>query len=83
VASGRGLAVGVRITFRGGRSSSEDVILSKLRWHRAAPAQERQFQDVVEVYEIQEPYLEPIKHLSVMAGARQDKAPNTTQIESK
>ena len=38
--------------------SPEDVILSKLLWYRAAPALERQFQDVVEVYEIQEPYLE-------------------------
>jgi hypothetical protein len=39
-------------------SSPEDVILSKLLWYRAAPSQERQFQDVVEVYEIQELYLE-------------------------
>jgi hypothetical protein len=34
------------------------VILGKLWWYRAAPAPARQFQDVVEVYEIQEPYLE-------------------------
>lgn len=39
-------------------SSPEDVILSKLLWYRAALVQERQFQDVLEVYEIQEPYLE-------------------------
>ncbi len=30
-------------------SSPEDVILSKLLWYRAAPAMERQFQDVIEV----------------------------------
>jgi hypothetical protein len=39
-------------------SSPEDVILSKLLWYQAAPALDRQFQDVLEVYEIQEPYLE-------------------------
>jgi hypothetical protein len=39
-------------------SSPEAVILSKLLWYRAAPALERQFRDVLEVYEIQEPYLE-------------------------
>jgi len=39
-------------------SSPEDVILSKLLWYRAAPALERQFQDVLGVYESQEPYLE-------------------------
>lgn len=39
-------------------SSAEDVILSKLLWYRAAPTLERQFQDALEVYEIQEPYLE-------------------------
>ena len=39
-------------------SSPEDVILSKLLWYRAAPVLDRQFQDVLEVYEIQEPYLE-------------------------
>lgn len=39
-------------------SSPEDVILSKLLWYRAAPVLERQIQDVLEVYEIQEPYLE-------------------------
>lgn len=39
-------------------SSPEDVILSKLLWYRAAPTLARQFQDVIEVYEIQEPYLE-------------------------
>lgn len=39
-------------------SSPEDVILSKLQWHRATGGSERQFQDALEVYEIQEPYLE-------------------------
>jgi hypothetical protein len=39
-------------------SSPENVILSKLLWYRATPTLERQFQDVIEVYEIQEPYLE-------------------------
>jgi hypothetical protein len=39
-------------------SSPEDVILSKLLWYRAAPVLDRQLQDVIEVYEIQEPYLE-------------------------
>jgi hypothetical protein len=39
-------------------SSPEDVILSKLLWYRAAPVLERQLQDVIEVYEIQETYLE-------------------------
>ena len=43
---------------QGKSSSPEDVILSELLWHRAAPALERQFQDVVEVYEIQDPCLE-------------------------
>jgi len=38
-------------------SSPEDVILSKLLWYRAGPALDRQFQDVIEVYEIQEPIL--------------------------
>lgn len=36
----------------------EDTILSKLLWYRDAPVLERQFQDVLEVYEIQGPYLE-------------------------
>jgi hypothetical protein len=39
-------------------SSPEDVILSKLDWYRAAPVLDRQLQDVLEVYETQEPYLE-------------------------
>jgi hypothetical protein len=39
-------------------SSPEDVILSKLLWYQAAPVLDRQFQDALEVYEIQEPYLE-------------------------
>jgi hypothetical protein len=36
-------------------SSPEDVILSKLLWYRAAPVLDRQFQDALAVYEIQEP----------------------------
>ena len=39
-------------------SSPEDVILSKLLWYRATLVLERQFQDVIEVYEVQEPYLQ-------------------------
>lgn len=39
-------------------SGPEDVILSKLQWHQMAGGSGRQFQDVLEVYEIQEPYLE-------------------------
>ncbi len=39
-------------------TSPEDTILSKLVWYREAPSLERQFQDVLEVYEVQEPYLE-------------------------
>jgi hypothetical protein len=39
-------------------SSPEDVILSKLDWYRTSPVQDRQLQDVLEVYETQEPYLE-------------------------
>jgi len=39
-------------------SSPEDVILGKLLWYRAASVLDRQFQDVLEVYEIQKPYLE-------------------------
>lgn len=38
-------------------SSAEDVILAKLRWRRQAGA-ERQFQDALEVYEIQQPGLD-------------------------
>ena len=39
-------------------SSPEDVILSKLLWYQAAPASDRQLQDALAVYEIQEPYVE-------------------------
>ncbi len=39
-------------------SSPEDVILSKLLWYRAAPSQDRQVQDALGVFEIQQPYLE-------------------------
>ena len=39
-------------------SSPEDVILSKLLWYRASPVLDRQFQDALGVYEVQEPYLE-------------------------
>jgi len=38
-------------------SSPEDVILSKLQWHLISGS-ERQLQDALEVYEVQEPYLE-------------------------
>ena len=34
------------------------MILSKRLCYRATPVLDRQFQDVLEVYEIQEPYLE-------------------------
>lgn len=36
----------------------EDIILSKLLWYRISPVLERQLQDVLEVYEIQEPTLD-------------------------
>jgi hypothetical protein len=39
-------------------TSPEDVILSKLLWYKASPVLERQLQDVLEVYEIQEPDLD-------------------------
>ena len=35
-------------------SSPEDIILSKLRWYQMSPVLQRQLQDAVEVYEIQE-----------------------------
>ncbi len=38
-------------------ASPEDVILSKLQWHLTSGS-ERQLQDALEVYEVQEPYLE-------------------------
>lgn len=34
-------------------TSAEDIILSKLLWYKMSPMLERQFQDVLEVYEIQ------------------------------
>lgn len=39
-------------------TSPEDIILSKLHWYRMASGSDRQLQDVQEVYEIQEPFLE-------------------------
>jgi hypothetical protein len=39
-------------------SSPEDVILSKLQWYQMASGSDRQLQDALEVYEVQEPYLE-------------------------
>jgi hypothetical protein len=38
--------------------SPEDVILSKLRWYRAAPVQDRQLQDAVDVYAAQAGFLD-------------------------
>ena len=40
-------------------TTAEDVILSKLVWYRTSPGQTRQLQDALEVYEIQEPDLDP------------------------
>lgn len=34
-------------------TSAEDIILSKLLWYKMSPVLDRQFQDVLEVYEIQ------------------------------
>ena len=39
-------------------TSPEDVILSKLQWYQMASGSDRQFRDVLEVYEIQEAFLE-------------------------
>ncbi|MBE9508869.1 MAG: hypothetical protein IMY86_12585 [Chloroflexi bacterium] len=39
-------------------SSPEDVILNKLRWYKISPVLDRQLQDALEVYEIQEPDLD-------------------------
>jgi hypothetical protein len=39
-------------------ASAEDTILSKLLWYRTSPVLHRQFQDALEVYEIQEPALD-------------------------
>lgn len=39
-------------------SSPEDTILSKLRWYKMSPVLNRQLQDALEVYEIQEPDLD-------------------------
>jgi len=38
--------------------SPEDTILSKLRWYKMSPVLDRQLQDALEVYEIQEPDLD-------------------------
>lgn len=35
-------------------TSAEDIILSKLAWYKISPVLDRQLQDVLEVYEIQE-----------------------------
>jgi hypothetical protein len=39
-------------------TSAEDIILSRLMWYKASPVLDRQLQDVLEVYEIQEPSLD-------------------------
>jgi len=39
-------------------ASAEDTILSKLLWYRISPVLQRQLQDALEVYEIQEPNLD-------------------------
>lgn len=39
-------------------TSAEDIILSKLAWYKLSPVLERQLQDVLEVYEIQEEELD-------------------------
>jgi hypothetical protein len=39
-------------------ASPEDTILHKLVWYKISPALQRQYQDALEVYEIQEPNLE-------------------------
>lgn len=49
-------------------TSPEDVILSKLQWYQMTGGSDRQFQDVLEVYEIQEPFLEHA-YLDQWAGA--------------
>jgi len=38
-------------------NSPEDTILNKLRWYKISPVLDRQLQDALEVYEIQEPDL--------------------------
>lgn len=38
--------------------SAEDTILSKLQWYKISPVLQRQLQDALEVYEIQEPDLD-------------------------
>jgi len=35
-------------------TTAEDIILSKLAWYKISPVLDRQLQDVLEVYEIQE-----------------------------
>ena len=39
-------------------NSPEDTILNKLRWYKISPVLDRQLQDALEVYEIQEPDLD-------------------------
>lgn len=39
-------------------TSAEDIILSKLAWYKISPVLDRQLQDVLEVYEIQEDELD-------------------------
>jgi hypothetical protein len=41
-------------------TSAEDIILSKLLWYKLSPVLDRQLQDVLEVYEIQEPTLDQV-----------------------
>ena len=48
-------------------TSVEDTILSKLLWYRSFPAAQRQFDDALEVYEIQQPYLD-LAYLERWAG---------------
>lgn len=38
--------------------SAEDTILTKLQWYKTSPVLERQLQDALEVYEIQQPNLD-------------------------
>lgn len=52
--------------------SPEDVILSKLRWYREAPSQDRQLQDALEVLQGQAGYLDEayIDHWADKLGVR-------------
>ncbi|MCB0061926.1 MAG: hypothetical protein KDE19_07420, partial [Caldilineaceae bacterium] len=47
-------------------TSAEDIILSKLAWYQLSPVLDRQLQDVLEVYEIQEHELDQ-KYLNYWA----------------